>query len=210
MHSIVAESAVAFAPDCAPVQPMMMSPLQALTTLFELPKDGGASAATITSSSRAAAAATAVELRQGIRVGELNLMIRYEDGSELTELPSVFRLPNAPPWFHGMTNLHGALIPVFGLAEFLGQPRPIEANGKPGATRMLLVMGSGADAAGVVIDGLPTRLRFGEDQRADDAPVPARLQGHVVGTYLIDELAWMDFKPADLFNQLEAELGQQQ
>jgi twitching motility protein PilI len=192
MNSIVVESAVTPAPGFMPAPPMLMTPLQALTTVFELPLEPVAAAST--PSRRAAEAAAAVELRQGIRIGELNLMIRYEDGSELTELPSVFRLPNAPPWFHGMTNLHGALIPVFGLDEYLGQARAVESNAKPGATRMLLVMGSGADAAGVVIDGLPQRLRVREDQRADDAPVPA----------------WMDFKPADLFNRLEAELSQLQ
>ena len=50
-------------------------------------------------------------------------MIRFEDGSELTELPDLYRLPNAPGWVRGMANLHGVLIPVFDLAGYLGLDR---------------------------------------------------------------------------------------
>ena len=79
-------------------------------------------------------------------MGGLHLMIGYEDGSQLTELPQVFRMPNAPRWMLGMANLHGTLIPVFDLAAYLGIER--EATDR----RFLLVLGHGADAAGVVIE----------------------------------------------------------
>jgi purine-binding chemotaxis protein CheW len=194
---------------------LAMTPIQALTTLFELPLPDDSPSEEVPAASGASAAhdrsvADRIELRQGLKIGDLRLMIRYEDGSELADLPRVYRLPNAPAWFHGMTNLHGALIPVFGLAEYLGMDGHTGLEGSDGSARMMLVMGSGADAAAVLIDGLPQRLRFREEHRVEDAPVPPQLEGRVTGTYWIDEQTWMDFKPADLFNQLEAELSPRQ
>ncbi len=142
-----------------------------------------------------------VQTRQGFRLGSLNLMIRYEDGSELTELPQVHRLPNAPHWFAGMANLHGMLIPVFDLARHFGIERA--AGAKP----MLLVLAHGADAAGVVVDGLPQRLRFGAEQHADTATVPEVLDAFVQRAALIDDRLWFDLDVRALLGALEKALG---
>lgn len=204
----VAKAHAAFAP---PEVDLPMTPVQALTAGFDLPladknNAGEVSAASSAIQGTAPSAATVNELRQGLRVGNLHLMIRYEDGSELTDLPRVYRLPDAPSWFHGMANLHGTLIPVFGLAEYLGLDEYAGLRGPSGSRRMMLVMGSGADAAGVLIDGLPQRLRFQGEQRVEGAPVPAQLEGCIAGTYWIDQQPWMDFMPMGLFDRFEAEL----
>ena len=70
-----------------------------------------------------AAAGGETLLREGFRIGELRLVIRYEDGNELTDLPPVYLLPRAPAWFRGMANLHGALVPVFDPAGLFGVAR---------------------------------------------------------------------------------------
>ncbi len=150
---------------------------------------------------RARSAVQGVQARQGFRVGSLNLMIRYEDGSELTELPQVHRLPNAPYWFAGMANLHGMLIPVFDLARHFGIERG--AGAKP----MLLVLAHGADAAGVIVDGLPQRLRFGSEQHADTATVPEVLDAFVQRAALIDDRLWFDLDVQALLGALEKSLG---
>lgn len=204
----VTEEHAALAP---PKVDLPMTPVQALTAGFDLPladtnNAGEVSAASGAVQGNAPSAAAVIELRQGLRVGNLHLMIRYEDGSELTDLPCVYRLPDAPGWFHGMANLHGTLIPVFGLAEYLGLAEYTGLRGPDGSRRMMLVMGSGADAAGVLIDGLPQRLRFQGEQRVEGSPVPARLEGFIAGTYWIDQQPWMDFMPMGLFDRLEAEL----
>jgi twitching motility protein PilI len=72
---------------------------------------------------------------------------------------------------------------------------------------MLLVLGHGVDAAGVVIDGLPTRLRFDASDRADDAPVPLALEGCVNQTYWAGERTWMDLQVDALLNKLNDELA---
>lgn len=140
--------------------------------------------------------------RQGFRVGELRLMVRYEDGSELTELPPVCRLPKAPPWFWGMVNLHGTLVAVFDLCEFFGIAHATDAK------RKLLVLGHGAQAAGLVIDGLPQRLRLAPDGQLDGAAIPAVLGDSVDRAWRVGNDDWFDFRYAAMFDRLEAALTQ--
>jgi chemotaxis signal transduction protein len=140
--------------------------------------------------------------REGFRVGALNLMVRYEDGSELAEMPPVCRLPNAPDWFLGMTNLHGALVPVFDPAARWGTVHD-------GAARnMLLVLGHGEQRAGVVIDGLPTRLKPTAGDRLQDAPEPSVLAGCVAATHRIEGKDWMDLNCAALLERLQRDLSE--
>ncbi len=134
-----------------------------------------ASLATALTAAHAGQTNRALQAREAFHIGGLPLMIRYEHGSELTDLPAVHQVPNAPDWFMGMTNLHGALLPVFDLAGYLGLQAPRQR--KP----LMLVLGHGAQAAGVLVDDLPRRLRFDEPQRLADAPVPAGLEGCVTG-----------------------------
>ena len=152
-------------------------------------------------SSGTQAAADAQQVRQGFRIGELALMVRYEDGSELTEMPRVYRLPNTPAWLLGIANLHGLLVPVFDLAAWAGVEHAADAK------RMLLVLSHGQDAAGVVIDGLPQRLRWTPDSQADAATAPARLAPHVRGAALIAGALWFDIDRAALLDAFEDSLG---
>jgi twitching motility protein PilI len=171
----------------------MLAPTLALTRGFTHASSNAASV--VRSSERAQ------EARQGFRIGELALMVRYEDGSELTEMPPLYRLPNTPEWFTGVANLHGLLVPVFDLGAFAGVPHSRDAR------RMLLVLSHGADAAGIVIDGLPRRLRWSEEQQADAATAPARLASHVRGAALVDDLLWFDIDRASLLDAFETALG---
>jgi len=149
----------------------------------------------------AGASVDGLQARQGFRVGALNLMIGYADGSELTELPAVHRLPDSPHWLLGMANLHGALVPVFDLARYFGVVRPAAA--KP----MLLVLAHGADAAGVVIDGLPERLRWGSEQLSDSGLTPEALAEVAPRAVLIGEQLWFDLDCTALLAALEQSLS---
>jgi twitching motility protein PilI len=142
-----------------------------------------------------------LQLREGFRIGHLGLMIPYDKGSELIDLPQVFALPNAPEWFIGIANLHGTLVPVFDLARHLAVEHSTEGK------QMLLVLGHGIESAGVVIDGLPTRLRFDATERAEGAPVPLALEGCVTDTYWAGERTWMDLNVDALLNKLNDELA---
>jgi purine-binding chemotaxis protein CheW len=172
----------------------LLSPTEALTRPFEF------DAASSDADASANAAAPATRSCQGLRIGELGLMIDYADGSELAALPATTRLPNAPPWFIGIANLHGALLPVFDLAPRLGIAHAEQAP------PMLLVLGHGDASAGVVIDGLPQRLRVRPDDRLKHAPVLPALHDCVDAGYWVDERPWLALRVDALLNQLCDEL----
>lgn len=187
--------------------PVLLPPTEALRRGFEfegadLPGTALAAAYAMAEagSSRVAAGDEALQ-RQGFVVGHLGLMIRYQDGSELSELPTTYQLPNAPDWFVGVANQHGLLVPVFDLARYLGITRP------QGVKPMLLVLGHGSDAAGVLIDGLPLRLRLQPGDRAEGAPVPLALEACVNQTYWAAGRTWMDLQVPALLGKLSDELA---
>jgi len=142
------------------------------------------------------------ERREGFRIGTLNLMVRYEDGNELAELPTVCRLPHAPAWFLGMTNLHGSLLPVFDMA---GRWNTVHASD---TTRMLLVLGHADERAGLVIDGLPIRLRFGPQDKLEQAATPAAFADCAGATYRLNAADWIDVNCTALLERLQRELLQ--
>jgi purine-binding chemotaxis protein CheW len=165
-------------------------PTSALLQQFERP------AAARSADSSMSVAVRADETREGFAIGSLHLAIRYEYGSMLTDPPPVARLPNAPAWFAGMSNIDGALVPVFDLAELFGVERA--ANTRP----MLLVLGHGEDQAGILIDGIPRRLRLPVANRLEEfAPAP-QLAGCIAGVFRVDGTDWMDLKYSALLDRL--------
>ena len=76
-------------------------------------------------------------------------------------------------------NLHGRIVPLFDLAALF------ETQHLPREKRMLLVIGHGNDAAGIVIDGLPRRMVFAARKRDPSAgAVRGGRQAPSVATYL--------------------------
>lgn len=173
-----------------------MPPTMALTTQFDMGGDIQAQSENPGNTSRHAGD----ETRQGFLIGELRLMIRYEDSSELSELSSIQRLPNAPDWFSGIANLHGKLTPVFDLARYLG------VHSDPGTKRMLLVLAHGADATGILIDGLPERLRLPDNESIDAGAAPDSITPHLRGANHIGEKLWFDLDTHSLLGALEKSL----
>jgi chemotaxis signal transduction protein len=179
-----------------PVSALPLTPTQALLSGF----DTGAPFTGAQFNARRGASAQALadeQRRQGFVVGGLRLMIRFEEGSELAEMPTLYRLPNVPPWFKGFANLQGVLIPVFDLARYLG------LDSKPPARPLLLVLSHGDNAAGVVIDGMPQRLRWSQQDASDASAAPARLAPHVRGASLIEDQLWFDLECNSLLDALE-------
>lgn len=162
----------------------------------------GADRAATRAASVSTRAADATQRREGFRVGTLNLMVRYEDGSELAEMPAICRLPHAPSWFLGMTNLHGSLLPVFDLAS-----RWNTAHNSV-SVQMLLVLGHADQRAGLVIDGLPVRLVLAPHDRLEQAATPAFLADCAQAVYRLDATDWIDVNCAALLERLQRELSQ--
>ena len=152
------------------------------------------------------ARALADSMRQAFVVDNMRFLIRYFEGSELTEPLPIAMLPGVPPWFLGVCNLHGLLTPVFDLKAYLGLPPRRE---KRGIKRMFLVLGHGAEAAAISIDGLPRNLYLGKAQIDNNPePAPADLQAHIRGVYQHRDNTWWDLDVASLLAAIETNLQQ--
>jgi chemotaxis signal transduction protein len=109
-------------------------------------------------------------------------------------MPAVAALPGAPAWFRGMANLQGRLLPVFDLARFAGLPET-----RP---HQLLLLGRGADAAGITIDAVPQRLRFAATALRPPAAVPLALRGCVGQACVVDGHEWLTLHTDRLLDAL--------
>jgi chemotaxis signal transduction protein len=96
--------------------------------------------------------------------------------------------------------LNGKLIPVFDLARYIG------VDPDTGAKRMLLVLSRGSDAAGVIIDGLPARLRWSDAEYSGASAVQERLVPHLRGASMIGEWLWFDLDTHSLLGAIEQSL----
>ena len=135
-------------------------------------------------------------VRQAFRIGHMHLLAPFDTASELTEMPNVYPLPRMPDNLLGLVNLHGRIVPLFDLATMF------ETQHMPREKRMLLVIGHGNDAAGIVIDGLPRRMVFAPGSRILPPALPEGPAAAVVATYLAGNDAWFEFDYAQLLDQL--------
>lgn len=200
-HETEESRAASFSEASSPAS-ALSPPIRALTARFEI--DAGSDAAAIGHLPGRAGPSPALARsvsRQGFRIGDLHLMISYEDASELSEMAAMHRLPNAPDWFCGMANLQGKLTPVFDLARYVG----VEPDRT--AKRMLLVLAHGPDAAGVMVDGLPERLRLPDSDHHDEGAAPERLAPHVRGASTINGQLWFELDAGSLLDAIEHALG---
>jgi purine-binding chemotaxis protein CheW len=135
-------------------------------------------------------------VRQGFRIGQMRLAAPFATTSELVEMPNVYPLPRMPANLLGLVNLHGRIVPLFDLANLF------ETTHLPREKRMVLVLGHGNDAAGVVIDGLPRRLVFTPHDQIIPPALPAAAATAVTASYLQGKDAWFEFNYALLLDQL--------
>lgn len=140
-----------------------MTPTAALSRRFELPPEPSPQAGSATVDARP---------HLGFQVGSLALLLAPGALAEVMEVPALFRLPNTPQWCPGLANLRGNLVPVFNLHLLLDE--------QPGTQSRLLVVGELSEAAGIVIDGLPTSRRLDlKIERGARPPVPELLEPHL-------------------------------
>ena len=135
-------------------------------------------------------------VRQAFRIGHMRLLAPFATASELVEMPNVYPLPRMPANLLGLVNLHGRIVPLFDLAALF------ETQHLPREKRMLLVIGHGNDAAGIVIDGLPRRMAFLPDAKIIPPALPAAAAAAVIDCFSAGNDAWYEFNYAQLLDQL--------
>jgi twitching motility protein PilI len=135
-------------------------------------------------------------VRQAFRIGHMRLLAPFATASELVEMPNVYPLPRMPENLLGLVNLHGRIVPLFDLAALF------ETEHLARERRMLLVIGHGNDAAGIVIDGLPRRMAFMPESQIVPPALAAAAATAVIATYTQGSDAWFEFDYAQLLEQL--------
>lgn len=141
-------------------------------------------------------------VRFGYRVGSMSFLIPLNAGSEVVPVSSPAAIPNSPAWLRGIVNLRGSLVPVFDLGRVVSADgeqtvSPLDAaEAKP----MILVLGKGERAAGLLINGLPlplTDLRPTQSWATDD-----RLTAYISGAFASDEEFWFELNHEPLLTRL--------
>ena len=131
-------------------------------------------------------------VRYGFRVGSLGLLVPQQTASELIGDLSVYPVPNTPPWFPGLVNLRGNLIPVFDLKRLFALPDDSVPE------RKLLVIDKEDNAAGVYVDGFPQPVRLAEPM-ARIPSLPRVLEEHIAEAYFVNDTVWLELRHRDLF-----------
>lgn len=148
------------------------------------------------------ATGAASEERLAIRVGSLRLLCAPDAGREVLLPPPASRLPHTPEWLLGVANVRGVLVPVLDLAAALGVERDDNLHG------YMLIVGTGDDAVGLPVDGLPVLQRLDTSERLVGIPPhPEVLNGHVAGAFERDGAVWIDIDIRGLLSSLGERIG---
>jgi len=103
------------------------------------------------------------------RLGAENYCINITDAKEVFSPNLITRIPNTPAFIAGVTNLHGAVIPLIDIRGFLGIGRK---EGLAGAKA--IVTNIGTDVVGIMVDEVDSALDIKE---ADIQPPLATIKG---------------------------------
>lgn len=133
----------------------------------------------------------------GFRIGNLGFLVASDTYCEVLEQLQVNQLPNVEPWFNGLLNLRGNLVPVIDLQLLLG-----ETVASVPKKRLLFAIGQGDKTMAFWIDGLPEIKNSFSQPLKQLPPLPAILQHCVLGGYLHEGQIWFNVQFDELFKAL--------
>jgi len=131
--------------------------------------------------------------RRGVCVSDLKLLLELDATSEVVELPQLFRLPGAPTGVVGLANRYGRVVPVVDVPTVFGL-KPSDAKKK-----WLLVCGRGDEAVGLIIDSLPERKKFTQDDEVNLAKVDHPVIAYAKAAYIEWQDTWIDLDEKAFF-----------
>lgn len=130
----------------------------------------------------------------GFSVLEERLVAPLGEVTEILMPPTLTRLPRVQPWVRGVANVRGRLLPVIGLAAYLG--------GRASAswrTQRVLVVEAEPFYCGLIVDEVFGLKHFTtEARRTDAAGAPEGLERYLDGAYAAPEGDWRVFRPRRL------------
>lgn len=115
--------------------------------------------------------------------------------TEILMVPPLTRLPRVQPWVKGVANVRGRLLPVIGLAAFLGGRATLNWR-----EHRVLVLGNGGFDCAVAVDEVQGLKHFtAEPFREGAAGIVAELAPFVEGVFSAGDGDWAVFRPEALF-----------
>ena len=140
------------------------------------------------------------QLRYGFRAGDIGLIMDEKLGSEIVDKMPICTIHTTPPWFSGVVNIRGNIVPVFDLKmKFNCDERT--------NIQKILVIGKESKAAGILINELPQALPD-LDITTDLSSVPAILNECILNVYKQDENIWVELNFSDFFAKLGKQIAE--
>ena len=138
--------------------------------------------------------------RYGVRLGSIGMLLPHDTVSEVLVDEVIYLIPNTAPWFSGIINLRGNLVPVFELRQLL------DTEVEPGRNQMIAVVDKGEQALGFGIDDFPDSVNTG-DPLTQMPPLPGILQEFAKAAFLSNDTVWLDMDVRDLVGSLRGGIG---
>lgn len=152
--------------------------------------------------------AQVTDLRYGVRIGGIGLLIGTQVQSEAILPLPVSRIPNTPAWFSGLMNLRGRLVPLFDVGLLIGLD---EGKTTPKATEespLFLVIDQGEHAAALKIEHFPQGLS-GLEPLTEPLTAPSPLDECIGDAYVADRVTWFEFDHERLFELFSSRLAKE-
>jgi len=131
--------------------------------------------------------------RRGFCIGELKLLVGMDTVSEVVEMPPLFRLPGAPTGVRGLANRHGRVVPVLDILTLF------DSANEQSKRAWLLVYGRGEDAVGLIIDSLPDRRKFVQNDEISPGDIAHPIATYAKAAYREGQEIWVDLDMEALF-----------
>lgn len=132
----------------------------------------------------------------GFRVGGLGFLVDPGIYCEVIERSQVNPLPNMKPWFSGLMNLRGNIVPVIDLAILLGG-EPTE-NKK----RHLFAIDQGERTMALWIDSLPEIQQVRLQSSEQLSPLSPLLDRHISAVCVGKDRIWLKVRFTEFFKAL--------
>ena len=167
----------------------LQTPHQALQTDFD--------AAALFSRQEVALEKVSEHIANGFITGGMGFLLA--DGfHEVVDSPVYCRLPGAPDWLLGMTNIRGDIVPMVDLARLLGMA--IQSESRQQSERFILIDAQPSKFALRVRD-VTGRRKYFADQRLHSPPLAPILRANTRRVYFQEELMWVDIDLPVLLQQ---------
>jgi chemotaxis signal transduction protein len=124
------------------------------------------------------------------------LLVDMDATSEVLELPPLFRLPGAPQGIKGLVNRHGRVVPVIDIPDLFGDQAVRAKNA------WLVVCGRGDEAVGIIIDSLPERKKFVQEDQVGLEEITHPITAYAKRAYREGKDIWIDLDTEALFDSV--------